>query len=251
MSRRHLPEGALVALLDDEMDGTAAETARAHLALCADCSARLEALERADRRVRDWMTAHDPAPPPRDAYEWQAALGPRTRRASKPGALLSPRLRWAAAASLVLAIAVAAGPARAWILDQIGLDDRDVPAEEAGPLAGHEPGTAGTSFSPTSPEVRIDLTDIGGARELTVAVHDGPRVHLLVPEGDVEVLVRPGGLEVRDPSRTHHRYRLDVPASVLRVRLVRPGPAGDTVLVPPAPGGTLVIPVRPHTSTSS
>lgn len=240
MSRRHLPEGALVALLDDEMDGAAAKTARAHLALCADCSARLEALDRADRRVRDWMTAHDPAPPPRDAYVLEPAR-------SAP----SPRLRWAAAAALVLAIAVAAGPARAWILDRVGLDDRDVPAEEAGPLAAHEPGTAGTSFSPTSPEVRIDLTDIDGARELTLAVHDGRRVHLLVPEGDVEVLVRPDGLEVRDPARTHRRYRLEVPASVLRVRLVRPGPAGDTVLAPPAPGGTLVIPVRPHGSTSS
>jgi len=76
---RHLELETLSALLDDELDGTAAENARAHIGGCPECGARLDGLRTTVTQLRS-LPAAEPPPHIREALRRQLAMEQEVRR---------------------------------------------------------------------------------------------------------------------------------------------------------------------------
>lgn len=210
-------DAGLVAFLDDAMDVEERLRIEAHLRTCAACDERVQRLRARSEAVTAWLQRHDTSPPPRSAYD----LRPRRRPASVR--------RWAAAASVILAVAVAAGPARGWLLARLGLRSPDTPVTTM-------PATSlrdATSFRPTGPEINIVFTMEAGPRRLLITRSDESLVTVRAPSPEAELLLRPGSVEIRDPSLGRRDFGVSLPASVERVR-VRLAGASDTVITLPS-----------------
>lgn len=213
---RHADDAMLLRLLDHELADDAAEALRVHVATCLPCRDRLAALERRDERVRAWLEAHDDPPPARGDYHLGASAVAPARRPA-------PR-RWLTAASIVLAVAVAAGPARGWILERVGLTSSstvDAPTAAA---------TASTSFLPRSSTLLIDLVGPVSSRRVVVERSEDALVHVIAPDDAAELLVRPSGIRLVDATQGGRTYRLSLPASVSQLRIVHEATALDTLV---------------------
>lgn len=210
----HPDDAALVRLVDGELPSHEAHEVERHLDGCPSCVERFRALEQRDQRVRAWLTTHDPPPPARSTYD----LEPRTRRAWP---------RWSAAASILLAVAVAAGPARAWLLDRIGAPD-DAPSVAAAtpaPASG-----AATSFAPDPGTLRLEI--VGARFPLQVVLERSPDelVHLIAPDDQSELLVRSSSVRIRDAAVPERVYRLSLPRSVSALRIVHDAGRVDSLV---------------------
>lgn len=218
----HLDDDRLLALLDGELTRGEAAQARSHLDACEPCRRRYEALADRAGRVRQWLERHDSAPPGRDAYDFGAPAPGRSSRRFGLG--------WAAAAALVLATSVVAGPARGWITERLGLSGDDLTAA-AGPAAA-------TSFMPEVDTLLVNFTAADAVRELTVEASADDRVHLYAPDDAVDLLVDPSGVAIADGSTTPRAYTLHVPRTVTHL-LIRHPSSGDRLV----PAQTLAAPM--------
>lgn len=134
----HLTESTLRAYLDDELDPNERARARAHLDTCADCRARLTALEMQSARVNARLTALTPRANemPRSAQTVYAQFNARRDSASRKENVIMfksiftkrsaslRRLRpvWIALASLaIILVALSFQPVRAWAGQFLGL----------------------------------------------------------------------------------------------------------------------------------
>jgi hypothetical protein len=153
----HPDEGALQALLDGELDAVAAAGARAHVAGCAECRSRLDALRSDDALVTQSFAALDHAAP---AIPVNAVIA--RARSSRPS------LRWAAAIALFLfgagaLYAVPGSPLRRWIAALEGGQPQQGPAP-TGPSAGIA----------IEPEARFRIVfSSRPAGQVTIALTDG------------------------------------------------------------------------------
>lgn len=213
-------EGVLVAYLDGVLEEDARSRVERHVDECDACRERLGTLERASARVGEWLAHHDPQVPRRTAY----------RLHDGPGS--GARGRWALAAGVVLAVALAAGPARGWLLERIGWDGGAEPAPEAA-LPVEE--VSATSFAPRGATLTLSFeAGVPGRRVLVRRAGDS-LITLRAPGPDVALLVGPGRVDVRDGEAAGRDYRLGVPEGVERVVLRVPG--ADSVVVLPDPEG--------------
>lgn len=217
----------LMAHLDDALGDADRAALDRHLDSCEECARRIRALADRSRRLGAWLQAHDPEPPSREAYD----VTPPRRRVIRPR-------QWAIAASVVLAVGVAAGPARGWLLHRLGLADEGPVAEVAPPAVD---ATTGTSFVPRGGEVVL-VFDAGVAgRRLMVSASEDSVATLVSPTSDAAVVLRPDRLEIHDAGTVGGEYRLSVPGGVSQVRLRVPG--DQDVVIPvgaAAPEGRVV-----------
>jgi len=110
----HVDEGLLQALLDGEVDQTAAAEARRHIDECSQCRGLLAELRGEDQWLEGVLRSID-HPVPRVPVE---TIATRARRSRRP-------LRWAAAIGLLLlaagtAYALPGSPVRRWIDQLLG-----------------------------------------------------------------------------------------------------------------------------------
>ncbi len=208
----HVHEGALQALLDDQMGADERTTVERHLVGCRDCVASLSELRAASGALDAALALLD-RPAPLDAAE--RAL--RGRRAAERVA--STRRALLRAAVLVLAFAAVASaalpgsPLRAWAVAAW--------RQSAAFLAGEAAGPVGTS-APDESEAGISLRPPDGrARVVVEAPAPGVRARVRLVEGD-RVSVRAFGGAASARFRTGPN----------RIDVVEPGPGELTVDVP-------------------
>ena len=153
----HVDEGLLQALLDGEVDQTAAAEARRHIDECSQCRGLLAELRGEDQWLEGVLRSID-HPVPRVPVE---TIATRARRSRRP-------LRWAAAIGLLLlaagtAYALPGSPVRRWI-DQL-LGPEDAKSTESTPDVAGVALPPGQHFSivfadpPPAGSVTITLTD--------------------------------------------------------------------------------------------
>ncbi len=213
---RHADDAALLRLVDGESGPDETAALRDHLSACTECRDRLETIEARDRRVRAWLEAHDAPPPARADYTLAPIPPARHRR---------PARRWLAAASVVLAVALVAGPARGWMLDRIGLG-ADQPSVEA----STPPDGATTAFATSAPTLRLEIRGADAPRYVTVERSTDALVHVVAADDATELLVRPSGVQITDRSQGSRTYHVRVPQAVLRVRVVRASTGLDSLV---------------------
>ena len=198
--------------LDDgpsESDPARADIAD-HASECAECGARLREMEDRSARVRSWMEAHDPPTP-------DMVLAPRAP------STMGTRRRWAIAAGIVLAVALVAGPARAWIRATFA---GDTPTEAVEPTRAE----ATTRFHVGAGELRVRFASASEGLHLSIVTGTDSLAALESPSAQGEIVVAPGSVEVRDPPSTG-TYRLTLPAGVGTVVLERPGVPDTTLTI--------------------
>ena len=209
----HPSDATLLALLHGELDGRDEESARAHVATCADCAGRSAALARADAETEDLLRLLDhpvpfrPLPVPRQA-----------------------RPRWARpaiAASLALLLAGAAAAAvpgtalHRWIAARLGAAPEPRPAPVV-PLPPPAQTQAGGVELPGSGALTVTFAVPEPAGRLMVSAGspDGAALHAF--GGDVGYQVGKGRIAV-DNRRPAGRYTLEVPPDLARLTVVVAG----------------------------
>ncbi len=175
---RHTDDGALLALLDGELDAEERRRVEAHTKRCSECAGRSEELRFAARRLTATLEADDVPSP---WVEMPAALRQAYQDAPTPiASARSARAGWvgrhsvATAAGLTLLLAAGAyafpgSPVRQWVGDGIGsiaaliTDDDDAPAE---------PGLSGVSVEPAGGTVRVSVLDATPGLRVTISLSD-------------------------------------------------------------------------------
>lgn len=214
----HCPaDETLLCWLDGELDPSERDVLRAHVDSCSVCADTVRSMQARNERLSAWLVRHDPEVPGRSAYD----LSPRTR---------TPRrhVRWAAAASVVLAVGVAAGPARAWLLARLGFGS---PGTEEIADAPAPALTTATAFVPRGSTVTVAFDAGVKGRTLAVTRAADNRAALDAAESAAEVVVGPDRFDVHDAGQAPLAYRLTVPATVTTVRVHVAG-AADVVVRP-------------------
>jgi anti-sigma factor RsiW len=213
----------LLGRLDGELDASRRAALDAHVDTCPKCAQTVRELEARSQYVSAWLAKHDPAVPDRSTYDLRLRAGtPFWRR------------RWAIVIGVVVAVAVAAGPARAWLLGHLGLtrarvtqttDDRQSP-------------TTATSFVPQGSIVTVGFDAGVRGRTLMVTRSADSRASLDGTASSAEVVVRPDGFDVHDAHQSPLAYRLSVPSTVTTVRVKVDG--AEDVVVHPEPSVQVV-----------
>lgn len=213
-------DGELVAYLDGALEEEVRERMERHVETCGVCRERLREIEGRSDRVGAWLARHDPQAPPRTSYELHRARGSGSGR------------RWGLAAGIVLAVALAAGPARGWLLERLGW--RGAPDAPAGETTRVEEGAA-TSFAPAGTTLTLSFGAGVRGRRILLEPSGDSLVTLRAPGPDVALVVGPGRVDVRDAGTSGREYRLALPQRVERVVIRVPG--ADSLVVLPDAGG--------------
>lgn len=216
----------LLRWLDDELDSSQREALNAHLDTCSTCAEALRALEARSEHVSAWLASHDPTAPERSTYDLHLrARTPFWRR------------RWAIVVGVVLAVGIAAGPARAWLLARLGLGGAAVTQT----VSDRQTPTTATAFVPQGSIVTVAFDAGVAGRTLVVTRSADGRASLDAAASSAEVVVGPDSFDVHDAHQSPRAYRLSVPSTVSTVRVtvdgaddvvVRPGPSARVVAIP-------------------
>jgi hypothetical protein len=240
----HANDGALVRLLDGELDGAVAGSLRAHLKECAGCAGRLDQLRATGDRL-DGMLAASAAALGAGRPHPVSTVGP----ASRSGAVRRPTgpgpvwWRVAAVLAVLLGLGALAPPVRAWVAGRVaGLMER----EGGVPEVRVEASTAGAALirvAPAGSRLVVDVADVDPSGVLEVRRRDGVDAVLELPSPGADVVVGSQGfrLEGGPPGAT---YRLGVPAGVESV-VLRDLATGGEVHVPVPASGATKVPIRP------
>jgi anti-sigma factor RsiW len=232
----HAADDALVRVLDGEAPAGERATVEAHLALCARCAEREEAIRRRSAALRGLLAATEPAVPAfvPDELRMRRASG-RARRA------LPTWARAAAAVVLLAGVALAVGPLRAWVAGWLA----PPPPVPAAPRAAPAPAPAGdvgaptrVRFAPTGPVLHVEIAPGRERGTLRLVPYSGREVVVGSIGGDV--LVLPDRVRLVPGRGTE--YRLLLPPGIHRVE-VRGGGAAPATLDPREipPGGERVV----------
>ena len=143
----HVDDGDLVRYLDNELELDTLNIVRSHIAGCADCQAKLEAIRDQAQRLREALAKLDVPP----------AVATTPDADSIPSVPSSPTVDWrwrlAAMLAIVVGITLTVTPARAWLLDRLeAVTTLFAPADPA--PAPPEPTTSATASS-----VLFEITD--------------------------------------------------------------------------------------------
>lgn len=209
----------LLRLLDDDIDAAERETLRAHVDGCPTCADRLRALRERSAGVSAWLARHDPPAPERSEYDLRVSTRTSPRRAW-----------WAIAATVVLAVAVAAGPARAWLMARLGIGEPPAAQSSGDPAPS---AMTATAFIPQGGVLAIAFDAGVRGRTLSVIQSTDSLATLDENPSRAEVVVGPDRLDVHDADQPPGAYRLTVPVSVTTV-LVRVAGAREIVVHPEA-----------------
>lgn len=229
----HVPDGALVALLDGERLPADAQF-RAHVDGCGYCATRLDAIRRRGMHVSAALAAADV--PANDAAALRARLGSRATPAA-PRWWRHPTVR-AAAGILVVAGLAAATPIGRRVFDAARglMPTSGTSAPEPAPAAtpASRPPAAGTrvAFAPGGRTLTIRFATRQAQGIVELLPDDAHRASAQITAGaaDEELLVLPGELRIVNSPGSSADYRVTAPAA-LQVILI----AGvDTLFTSPS-----------------
>jgi hypothetical protein len=164
---QHLEDGDLVAYMDHQMERARSRWAASHLEGCAECTARMVAMQACAGALPAWLEAVDePLADERRALGMAAVERARFRSRARHGWGSRGSLAAAAMIAMLLTVAFGTPPGRAWMgsaAERLGLgrpaerETEAVPAmdatrgTQAAPPAAEAPGTQGEEAAPTAP----------------------------------------------------------------------------------------------------
>ncbi|HEX8696096.1 MAG TPA: hypothetical protein VF746_27010 [Longimicrobium sp.] len=233
----HPDDGVLLRLLDGEED---APGAGEHVAACAACRERLDALRRRGARLAAVLARADfPVPDSAPAVPSPDARVIPLRRPERSAAM-RPWLRAAAVVALLLGIGVLATPARArvaaWVSERWGEvfgrqagAPAPAPPSAPAPAPAAAPAAASVRFVPAGSTFTVEVEHAQGAGGLTLVRVAGENATAEVAAGEAELLVLPAGLRIRNAAGSAAEYRVGVPAGVRRVTVRVAGGRTTTV----------------------
>jgi anti-sigma factor RsiW len=207
----HDVDGILIRYLDGELSGSEEQEACALLASSPEARRRFEELSLTTQLFSDGMAG-------------LALPGvPELRLPTHPNRMVRHRLA-AGIVLLLLSVSLIA-PARAWIVEGarslVSMLNLAADRAPTAPAPGAGPSTV--SFVPVGNEFLVSVEVPQTSGQLTVEVVEGSRASGEASGSgpDVELLVLPGGIEVRNEPGSAADYRVAVPQSVatLRVRV--------------------------------
>jgi anti-sigma factor RsiW len=199
----HLDQPTMELLLDGELAPDRAAAARAHVAACGACAARLEAVEREEKELGNLLQLLDHEPPRRDLAAVLAAARPRRRSRG-----------WiAASVALLIAAgglwAIPGSPVREWLHRAVGTE----------PASTGETGGADVSGIAIVPEGPLEVSFVAaeGPIDVMVVPSDTLTVRVLGPPASIasddgRLVVTGGG--------SGARYEVLVPRLAASVRIV-------------------------------
>lgn len=241
----HPNEGALLALIDGELDAPSEAALREHLARCEPCRAELQTLRNDTMELSGALRLLDRAPPVGRA--WQGVAVRRVRRAAVP-------LRRAAALLLVaggaLSATVPGSPVRGWTADAwrqlAGSPEPEPEAAVTRPappppaVRDADPAPAGVAVVAGERPMQLRITSPGGRPEIRVRLHDGERLEVEVFGAEhaprfrtstdrIEVLGAGDRVRVAAPRRGHLTLEVNGEPYLTQDgdRFRFPGPAAD------------------------
>jgi len=197
MTITHAEDGALLALIDGELDAAEAQALEAHVAQCAECAARLDSLRAATALTTAVLASYDVPAPSAPSRAIRVAARGREVRA-----------RLAAAAVLVLLVAAGAAalvpgsPVRAW-LERLFADEpvtpQPMPASPVDSAPPVDDGPRGVTLG-ASDDVVVRVEPTGAPLDVRVVLSSGTRVSVRALDaapagfelGVGSVRVRPG-----------------------------------------------------------
>lgn len=239
-------DGMLVRLLDGELSGSAEAETLALVESSPEVRLRLEELRHVSDLLSDRLAdvriprAPDPSLlfpaeasgllPGVEAPGKPEAPAPRQGGQSEPPgrpsfAFHSYLFRHRIAAGIVLLLVSVSlfEPVRAWMVESARtLFSVLAPAEEpTDPGMEREVGTSRVSFIPVETEFLVSVQAFQVSGRLTVVVVEGPRAfgEILGEGAGIDLLVLPGGIEVRNGPGSVAGYTVGVPRSLQRVHV--------------------------------
>lgn len=232
----HVPDGALVALLDGERL-PADNRFRAHMDGCGYCAARLETMRRRGEGVSAALAATDAGPG--DAAPLRARLASRSAPAT-PTWWRHPAARAAAGILLAAGIAAATPIGRTVVAAARDLmrESRPATAPEAAPPEGAGPRapSVGTrvAFAPGGRSLTIRFAVRQAQGTVEVVPDDTHRASAQITAGaeNEELLVLPGELRIVNSASSTASYRITAPPA-LQVIVIA---GADTLFTSPAGG---------------
>jgi hypothetical protein len=218
-----LSDGALLALHDGD---DALEANHEHVARCADCRSRLDALAARASAVRRSLEAIPVSPS--NENEFLRRVGAARAHRARP---VWRRPGWqAAAAMIVVAAAAAASPIRGWIQRQLGPSRAEVVTAspprsvDSARTDSRSGGGATVSFAPAGPAFTLRFDSLPAAGLLTIdrtaSAAISARVASGAGTGGDDFVVLPGELRVRNLASSRATYLVSVPSTVTRVEVI-------------------------------
>ncbi|HYW10909.1 MAG TPA: zf-HC2 domain-containing protein, partial [Longimicrobium sp.] len=112
---QHLEDGDLVRYMDRQLDRTGNRRVELHLAACAECAARAEAMQARSRQMSAWLADLDVPAPDDEKRALAMAAVERARFRARAGWGGRPALAAAAMVAMLLTVAFGSAPGRAWV----------------------------------------------------------------------------------------------------------------------------------------
>jgi hypothetical protein len=189
----HLEDGDLVRYVDRQMDRAGSRRAELHLTACAECAARLEAMQSRSQSVTAWLGELDAPVPDDEKRALAMATVERARFRARPHAWASrPSLAAAAMVALLLTAAFGTAPGRAWVSGAVERLGAVLPGEAAQEQAAAAPARtqADAAAPPGAASVTADEAEPSGPRAV---VPSRPRRPVLPPGMSEAVAFNPTG----------------------------------------------------------
>jgi hypothetical protein len=200
----HVEDGALVRYLDHECDRDELAVVQEHLDRCDMCGSRVAELRRHSGAVSIALRAMDaPVRMPRRPARWG--------------------LRVAVAAVVVLGVAGAVEPVRAWIIGTTQALWETVMGRSVEPPTPTPPMAAARSASVTFvPEgtqfvIEVATRQAAGRLVLTAVPGDSATTVILGGSGAEDLVVLPAGLRIVNPATSTASYEVRLPRHLTRI----------------------------------
>ena len=236
-----ITDAELIQYLDGELTGVAKASFDTRIAAAPSLAARLDGLRRRSARLSVLLTAVNPTQS--QAKESAAAIRAQLSVSGRARWRATPLLKVAAAIVLILGVASAISPVRAWMMERVrqvvaALRSPEF-APRTTPALPTPPQTADVSYSfpVDSDTLELQLSQTDGQlvirREaIARAVAEASRV------ANTSFLILPGALRIDGPSSAGASYSLTLPLRVTVVRLRRADRPSELLLLSP-PGQEL------------
>ena len=224
---RHMEDGDVIRLLDGECSQQEARLFRTHLHQCDDCLRKMDELRQLSQDLSSALQLADAPPKPRDSSPPEVV-----------GTILPPvphrhwtrwRVTRAAAALVILAAALSATPARAWLAERwdslkslvVGAPGEQ-PEVAPAPIEPRELGSVIT-FTPAGPEFTLWIVHLQaeGTLYLTVDPTASASAGVIGGDGSEEIVVLPDGFQIRNAATSTASYEVRLPnhLETLEVRI--------------------------------
>jgi len=187
----HLGDADLVRYLDRQLDRGGTRRTELHLFACAQCAARLEALQAQGHTVSAWLGELD-VPVSDEQRALAMAAVQRARFRARPLAAVRAPLAAVAMVALMLTVAFGTPPGRAWVSGAVERLGRIFPGEAKEALPTAAPRAAGATAASDSAAGYADAELAGGAAP-TARVPQRARRPVLPPGMSEPVHFSPGG----------------------------------------------------------